>query len=138
MCSRWSTFTAHSGGCDSEVVEEADRSRFNDVRFFEKGASGVRIVHEDERTDEYAKAHQWLRAAKVACFLGFGYHPTNVRRLRFKQLIAGTSMSFIGGTSLGLGEAERLRALALFDLGLRSEEFPMLDAREFLRQKVVW
>lgn len=126
------------GPADANVRDKRDRSGYNNLQFYQRAASGIRIVHEDERTDEYATAHTWIGGAKVLCFLGFGYHPTNVRRLKLKQVVTGKAMTFIGGTCLGLGEAERTRALALFEVGFRGDEFPFLDAREFLRQKFIW
>ncbi len=123
------------GSHDSTVRAEAERARFNNLTFYREAASGIRIVHEDEGTTEYATAHAWLRDAKVVCFLGFGYHPTNIRRLKLKQHVeAGARWTFIGGTCFGLREAERQRALGLFALGLRSPEFPFADAQAFLRE----
>jgi len=128
------------GAQDSRVRPEAERAGFNNIKFYSKAASGIRIVHEDERTEEYTTAHSWLKEAKVVCLLGFGYHPTNIRRLRFKEQVhaGGARWTFVGGTCYGLKEAERQRALNLFDVGFRGDEFPFFDAKEFLRQKFVW
>jgi len=42
----------------------------------------IKIIHEaDDDTPEFISARGLLDAAKVICFLGFGYHSTNLRRL---------------------------------------------------------
>jgi hypothetical protein len=45
-------------------------------------ASQIRIIHEaNDSTPEFRAAQGQLRSAERICFLGFGYHPVNMRRL---------------------------------------------------------
>jgi len=49
--------------------------------------SAIKIVHEGTTDDpELAAAHDLLVRAEVVCFLGFGYHPVNVERLKLDML----------------------------------------------------
>lgn len=69
-----------------------------------KAAAGsMKIMHESEdQTPEFDEGVELLEKAERICFLGFGYHPTNVRRLRVfnsewgperkqRQIVSGTS-----------------------------------------------
>ena len=47
------------------------------------GAESMKIIHESEdQTPEFDQGVELLEQAECIYFLGFGYHPTNVRRLR--------------------------------------------------------
>jgi hypothetical protein len=71
--------------------------------------SAIRILHEGTIDDpELDKAHQLLIRAKVICFLGFGYHYVNIRRLR-PELLPGDSKLF--GTAFGITEEEQKREI---------------------------
>jgi hypothetical protein len=64
------------------------------------GAAGIKIIHEgvyDSREFQHARA--LLHEYKVVCFLGFGYNPTNLRRLRVDKLQSNHQVVF--GTALG-------------------------------------
>jgi len=68
-----------------------------DVANVKKGAENIKIIHEDIKDDkEFQKAHELLDRAKHIYFLGFGFHPTNMKRLKIwndgTKLIAGTSI----------------------------------------------
>ena len=122
------------GESADQVFTVSDRMTLNRLDFYRQVAAGIRIVHDDKPTDEYARAHEWLRAAEVICFLGFGYHPTNVKRLDVLGQIRGRAGVFYGGTALGLEEAEIERAESLLAIGgprfLRRD----LDALLYLRR----
>jgi hypothetical protein len=64
-------------------------------------AKNIKIVHEStDESAEIRRAHDLLRASARVIFLGFGYHPTNVRRLKLEEtlkpetLIHGSAMGF--------------------------------------------
>lgn len=45
-------------------------------------SKGIKIIHEDlDETPEFLKAREWLELGERIIFLGFGYHPENLRRL---------------------------------------------------------
>jgi len=47
-----------------------------------ESAQSIRIVHEDVSTlKEFQRAKELLATAETVCFLGFGYHHTNIERL---------------------------------------------------------
>jgi hypothetical protein len=51
-------------------------------------AANIKIVHEDvHHSPEFQKAVEWLGSAeqKTVCFLGFGYHATNLERLKMRM-----------------------------------------------------
>jgi len=71
----------------------------------------VRIIHEDIDREVLSKAHAWLMAAHTIVFLGFGYHPINVTRLRLNEPHPNAT---VYGTALGLSEPEVVRAKRTF------------------------
>ncbi|MDP6636059.1 MAG: hypothetical protein QGG42_14260 [Phycisphaerae bacterium] len=51
-----------------------------------QSADGIRIIHEDMDDDpQFKQAHQMLIAAERVYFVGFGYHPDNIRRLNMEH-----------------------------------------------------
>jgi len=67
--------------------------------------SPIKITEETEPASrEYEIAHHLLLKAKQIHFLGFGFHPANLLRLRFG---AGMSRVPISGTHQGLGHSRR-------------------------------
>ncbi len=68
-----------------------------------KCVSEIRIVHESEDETTFSSAHELLMRAEKICFLGFGYHLDNLRRLRLDRLPKQTT---IFGSALGFGAAE--------------------------------
>lgn len=65
----------------------------------------IKIIHEADNLDdrEFFRAHQLLAKAQEIVFLGFGYHPTNLQRLRLDLLLPGT---ILRGTCYGLTTKE--------------------------------
>jgi hypothetical protein len=96
-------------------------NELNDVAFYQQAASDIRILHEGEESNEYRTAQEYIRDADVIYLLGFGYHPTNVRRLDIKAQILASSTDHPGrvvrGTAYGMGDAEREDALTRLGLG---------------------
>jgi len=100
---------------------------------YKKVAADIRIVHEKHPTEGYGMARAWLREAKVICFLGFGFHPTNVERLGLIKEISGRSGVFVGGTAKGLDDAEIQRAWARLAIGGQTHLFAV-DALTYLQK----
>jgi hypothetical protein len=87
-----------------EVVGEGrnfDSTRSTDA--IRTAAEGVVIIHETEEGNEtFQRARSILAASSIICFLGFGYHPTNLRRLGVEKLQHVT----LTGTVLGMTISE--------------------------------
>jgi hypothetical protein len=102
---------AYAHGGDSEMVRTA--------------AQGIQIVHEAKgNTTEFTRARELLCEAKRVYFLGFGYHPDNMRRL---HVPFGRPLT--AGSCFGYTEAEKRRlretynGLSLAPSGLKTLEF---------------
>jgi hypothetical protein len=73
----------------------------NDVyKLIGYAARGITLLH-DKAKPEIEAAHELLRTAQRICFLGFGYHPLNLQRLKaanplFRRVVFGTSRGLIG------------------------------------------
>lgn len=80
-------------------------------------ASRITIVSQkDWVVPLFNPEHPLLSEAEVLCFLGFGYHPDNLRRLGLDQLNRAAG---VFGSALGLTAHERSRVKGLFrKLGL--------------------
>jgi len=74
------------------------RSDNNDFATVVRASSGIKLLHEADPALE--KAHKILGAASRICFLGFSYHPLNVKRLSIDTSSAGSKQ--ILGTCHGL------------------------------------
>lgn len=101
------------GRADDEIRPHEDRGRFLDKKFVMGAAAGLQIIHEDGASSGYSIAHDWLQNAERIYLLGFGFHPTNCRRLDLvhQQPISGDRRAGdLAGTVFGLGQAEILRA----------------------------
>lgn len=70
----------------------------------EQCAREIRILHEGEEAETFSKAHDLLKEARKVCFLGFGYHRTNLERLQLPRI---PQDSPIVGSAYGLLKAER-------------------------------
>jgi len=111
----------HLHGTLGEVADQApsvpDVMMLNTLEFYKQAAAGIQIIHDVQPTTDYATAQEWLREAKVICFLGFGYHPTNIKRLDLLDQVRGHAGLFCGGTALGMEQSEVLRAETLLGIG---------------------
>jgi len=66
----------------------------------------LRIVHEGAEHDEgFVAARKALGGATRVRFIGFGYHPVNIERLRLPDRMAASD-AHIGGTTFGLTAPE--------------------------------
>jgi hypothetical protein len=69
-----------------------------------KSARQIKILREGLPDDpQFNQAHDWLRNAEVICFLGFGYHPSNIVRLQLNQLLRNCDLY---GSVYGMRAAE--------------------------------
>ncbi|ATC65860.1 hypothetical protein CMV30_18970 [Nibricoccus aquaticus] len=77
------------------------------VERIQQSAKSIKIIHEhNDDSPELGLARAELMAAERVCFLGFGFHPTNVRRL----LIGGwvSRLNFpLYGSAFDMTNAER-------------------------------
>lgn len=102
-----------------------------------RAAKGIQIIHEAVSGSEpFERAHELLRQAERACFLGFGYDETNLQRLMAFDP-NGLRLE-ISGSAKGLtGRECQLIYEKITSLGFRSVQVPnngVNDALEFLRQ----
>ena len=71
-------------------------------------AEGIKIINEaDPQEQDFARAHKLLERARFVCFLGFGYDPVNLQRLKLPP----TSECRYFGSTYGLGEGQRSTAI---------------------------
>jgi len=111
-----------------------------------ESASRVRLVSEDAADDErFKQARALILDAQRVCFLGFGYHPMNVRRLEiYNEWPKGSPAAILGhpppprkrvlGAAFDITPTEQQQIARLFSVPC---DFPdrghELDALAFLR-----
>ena len=88
----------------------------------------VKLIHDEIDVNVLEEAHRHLQTAEVVCFLGLGYHPTNLDRLRVTDLAQS-----VRGTALGFTEAELAPVKRAF-ASTTVELFRDYDCRKFLRE----
>lgn len=71
-----------------------------------KASQSISIVHEEAPSERIVAATQALEQARIVCFLGFGFHATNIRRLGYTIYREGGDQQ-IYATTYGLGNDER-------------------------------
>ena len=90
----------------------------------------IKVIPEQEDTsEEFEVAFKKMEAASEIYFLGFGYHPDNLRRLKIKKF----DKKHPTGTALGLGETERDEIFAYWGIKLHEEHNEIL---EFLKNRI--
>ena len=100
----------------------------------ETSAKMIRLFHDKslDSGEMKEKAKRLFNTAKVVCFLGFGYHPANINRIKVDEFKYQVKMV---GSSYFMGEAEKTAVVSILDrikLGASSQ-----DCLEFLRQNIV-
>jgi len=66
------------------VVDTKDYQRV----WFDTARSSIKVIHEGtDESEEFKQAHELITKAQKLYFLGFGYHPTNLRRLNPRVLM---------------------------------------------------
>lgn len=104
-------------------------------RAIEQCIAEIKIIPEaSEESDELRQAQELISQAKVVCFLGFGYHPMNLQRLRINQTFRGERLM---GSAYGLERGEQRRATSLFKATIRLGDISE-DALSFLRRYPVF
>ena len=101
-------------------------------------AAGIKVIHDTVTSADPAFQRAWglLSQASIACLLGFGYDPVNIRRLKIHEYLGksgGGGGSKLYGTTYGMGQAEVATAQKRRQ---RGATFASLKAEEFLRQNV--
>jgi hypothetical protein len=93
-----------------QIAEETKKRAFGTsgktreelIKDIEIAASEIKIIHEaDSDSPEYIKAREILKNAKSILFLGFGYSPRNIERLKLD-----TQRKNVWGTFKGFTRAE--------------------------------
>jgi SIR2-like protein len=92
------------------------------------GSGGIKIIHESiDKEPQFEQAHEVLSEAQMICFLGFGYHETNISRLRLSKL----SESAFCGTTYGMVDTEEQALQNWFSNRLSTYR---MDILSFLRE----
>jgi hypothetical protein len=103
-------------------------STVGDIR---RVAESIRLIHEPGFHETLDLAKEWLRGAQQICFIGFGYHPTNLDRLGFKNLSRAPNNIEFHGSCLGM-EKNEIDSVSR-QLNGRIQMGPF-DALQFLRK----
>lgn len=82
------------------------------IREFQTIYNDIRIVHEEIPVERTEECRDWMDSAHTIVLLGFGCHPSNVRRLTLDQQRREKKNVF--GTAYGLTSPEARRAQNLF------------------------
>ncbi|MCI0427904.1 MAG: hypothetical protein L0Z46_07820 [Nitrospiraceae bacterium] len=90
------------GELDYESPEGRPYDPRVNARVARRWAQRIRILHEGQMDDEvFREARAILEPAEGVCFLGFGYHPRNVERLRAglpaNALVYGCAYGLLAG-----------------------------------------
>ncbi len=86
-------------------------SQQRDAQSIRMAAAGITIIHEANDGDaNFERARGYLAEAQRICFLGFGYHRANIRRLRIHKYSGQ-----IFGTTMGLKKPEIDEIVKQFD-----------------------
>ena len=105
-----------------------------------KSSAQIKIIYEDVdkmNDPEFKKAFQLLRTASRIYFLGFGYHETNLRRLRLiSSLSDRLSEPKIFGTSYHLTYEQRNKIPTTFKIKFYPDSMDM-DILDFLTEKII-
>lgn len=106
-----------------------------DWRAVSKCIAEIKIIPEiSEESDELCQAWKLIKQANVICFLGFGYHPMNLQRLRVNQMFTEGNLL---GSAYGLKRDEQRRVKHLFRLPIILGQTHQ-DAVDFLRNYPVF
>jgi hypothetical protein len=79
------------------ITERRTYDQMTNYQTIKLAAAGIRIIHEAMEMSGFDEAHQHLCRASRIYFLGFGYHPMNMERLRLDAAI-GTRPVIVEGS----------------------------------------
>jgi len=101
----------------------------------ERLSSGIRVVHDEVPTNgpAFESAFNMIASARRICCLGFGFHPTNIRRLRLHDIMSPDAR--FHGSTFGMGEAQIRQAQSTLNLQIE-RTLPHLKCASFLRECV--
>jgi hypothetical protein len=125
-----------SHGPETAHIIKDQKSKWLDI-----AREKITVIHESqEDTDELKQAREWiLHSCKRLYFLGFGYHPTNIERLKIKSN-CNVNME-VRGTAYHLSITRRQYMQELFsNIGLwrieKNYNLPDMDIYTFLHDCV--
>ncbi len=105
----------------------------------QQAAKKIKIVHEAQPGAEFETAQNLLRGDAEIIFLGFGFHPVNVQRLRLQeaaewhQSVHGSSIRWLA-CRYGMGDGERARAEScLQEIEVEFATDPKWDIDKYLK-----
>lgn len=103
--------------CDKRVPYDSDKTSapHEQKKYLERARNGISIFHQTKQDDaKFEEAFDLLKDAQRIYFLGFGYHKTNLQRLRIESLPPGLARE-IKGTQWNLSKStlDRLRNLGI-------------------------
>jgi hypothetical protein len=98
----------------------------------------IKIIHEGfDNAPQFALAQKILRESHYICFLGFGYHHLNIKRLGFKDAGGYAFQANLLGSTQGFTFEERKHLTGRFQGQLKFESYPRAidhDVLSFLRE----
>src|SRR6266496_3026673 len=98
-----------------------------------QAAERIKVVHDEVGSSaEFDAARELISTAEIACFLGFGYHPANIKRLQINQRLRDGAALY--GSTFKMGAAEVARA----QQHLGRTQFHPYDAEQFLREVAIF
>ena len=98
-----------------------------------QAAERIKVVHDEVGSSaEFDAARKLISTAEIACFLGFGYHPANIKRLQINQCLPDGARLY--GSTFKMGAAEVTRAQQHLGRTL----FHPYDAEQFLREVAIF
>jgi len=96
-----------------------------------KISESIKIIHENVANSfEFKKAFELINNSSKVHFLGFGYHPTNLERLRIQE-----TKTQITGTSIGMTHNERTQIEMVYS-NIRLKNLETFDCLGFLKECV--
>ncbi len=100
-----------------------------------KAAKGLKIIYEtNNNSPELERAISSIENAERVFFLGFGYHPLNLKRLRLNGIKGGR---LVLGTAFEMGSIQIEKAIVDSNLTLHKHElFQDCDIIKFFKEKV--
>jgi len=99
-------------------------------------AANITIIHESQDgSPPYQQARDRLAGAKRVCFLGFGYHRINVRRLAVGSWKPSKDRDQVIGSAFNLTDAEKRQRLEYCEGGIKLGDTSW-DCERFLREHV--
>lgn len=103
------------------------------VRDLRKAANMIEIIPEDQdvsSNENFIKAYELLSWASKICFLGFGFHPTNMERLKINDYLRSKNAE---GTAYKL-EPSKKREIQRYTSNQITLREPDVDVLEFLKR----